>query len=81
MASASYQRLLSVILFSNTVTWINCIWALIAIVVGARWIIQRKVEVGIEGRTPAFVLAGSTAVVFGAIAILIGVFVLLKWTF
>ena len=61
--------------------WIKCIWAMVAIAVGVRWVVQRKVEVGIESHVPALVLGGRKAVAIGSIAILIGLFVLLKLAF
>lgn len=58
------------------VRWIAYAGGVIAIVVGARWIVKRSIEVGIEGRTPAFILRGGVAVLLGIIAILLGVYIL-----
>jgi hypothetical protein len=59
------------------VIWVKYVWAVIAVTVGVRWIIQRKVEVGIEGRTPALIVTGTKAIALGAIALLIGLLALL----
>ena len=48
-------------------------------IVGARWIVERSVTLSIEGRErygPKFVLRGGLAVLFGIMAILIGVYIL-----
>jgi hypothetical protein len=57
------------------VSWLSYIWAGIVIVVGVRWIVRRKVDVGLEDRAPAWTLIGNRAVVLGVVAILIGVLV------
>ena len=61
---------------SGMVRWFAYVCGVIALVVGVRSIVKRSVEVGIEGRTPAFVLRGSVAVLLGVIAMLIGVCIL-----
>ncbi len=59
------------------VTWIACAFGVIVIAVGVRWIVKRSVEVGIEGwAAPTFILRGGMAVLFGVLAILIGVYIL-----
>jgi hypothetical protein len=58
--------------------WARYIWGVAAIVCGVRWIVLRKVEIGIEGRGGAFVLTGVKAALFGTGAVLIGGFVLLS---
>ena len=57
-------------------TWLIYVCGVIVIVVGARWIIKRHVEVGIEGRSSAFILRGYAAMLLGLIAILIGIYIL-----
>jgi hypothetical protein len=58
--------------------WAKYIWGLAAIVFGVRWIVLRKVEIGIEGRGGTFVVTGVKAALLGSGAVLIGGFVLLS---
>jgi hypothetical protein len=55
------------------VDWIGSIWSLIAVVVGLRWVMRGKVDIGIEGRVPTFVIVGNKAIALGLIAILSGI--------
>ena len=61
------------------VSWIVYSFGAIVMIVGARWIVERSVTLSIEGRErygPKFVLRGGLAVLFGIMAILIGVYIL-----
>lgn len=55
------------------INW-NQVAGVIIIIVGIVWCIKRTVPVGIEGRPPSFYVEGKWAIVLGALAIILGLF-------